>query len=333
MDAESPAECLDAIVIGGSYAGLSAALQLARARRRVLVVDAGVRRNRFARTSHGFLGRDGHSPGTIAAEGRARLLAYPNVPWLADTAVDAQRTQEGFAVRGETGRRFRGRRLVLATGVVDELPDVEGLAQRWGRTVFHCPYCHGYELDRGRIGVLATGPMSMHALMLPDWGEVTFFANETFVPDEAQHAALAARNVAVEPQRVVRIVDEATVELADRRRIALAGLFVASRTRVATPVARQPGCKFEEGPLGSFVRTDATRETSVPGVFACGDAARMAGMRGACRRRRRAGGRGSAPVADLPQPLIFRRSFPTPARLRGRARVSTARQQRLNLGT
>lgn len=301
MDAEPSPECLDAIVIGGSYAGLSAALQLARARRRVLVVDAGVRRNRFARASHGFLGRDGHSAATIAAEGRAQLLAYPNVQWLEDTAAEAQRTQDGFAVRSETGRRLRGRRLVLATGVVDELPDVEGLAQRWGRTVFHCPYCHGYELDRGRIGVLATGPMSMHhALMLPDWGEVTFLAGGTFAPDPAQRAALAARNVAVETQRVVRVVDEATVELADRRRIALDGLFVASRTRVATPVAGQLGCEFEEGPLGSFVRTDATKETSVPGVFACGDAARMAGSVAL------AVGDGAQAGAAAHQSLIFR---------------------------
>ena len=277
MAIETPPDRFDAVVIGGSYAGLSAALTLARARQRVLVVDAGLRRNRFARVAHGFLGQDGRAPGAIAADGKAQLLAYPNVQWLDGQATRAEADDGGFVMHA-AGQPRRARRLVLATGVVDELPEVEGLAERWGHSVFHCPYCHGYELDEGRIGVLAVGPLSMHhALMLPDWGKVTFFTNETFEPDEAERAALAAKGVAIEPQRVERIVETATVELSDGRRIAFDGLFTASRTRMASPLAGQLGCAFEDGPMGSFIRTDAMKETSVPGVFACGDAARMAG--------------------------------------------------------
>lgn len=278
MNALPSPERFAAIVIGGSYAGLSAALQLARARQSLLVIDAGLRRNRFAVTSHGFLGQDGRAPGVIVDEARVQLLAYPNVRWLDGTAVDARPQGDGFTVHADDGQRFEARRLVLATGVIDELPDVEGLAERWGKTVFHCPYCHGYELERGGIGVLATGAMSLHhALMLPDWGEVTFFTNDAFSPDDGQRAALAARGVAVEPRRVARIVDAAGVELADGERIALAGLFVATRFHMASPIAERLGCAFEDGPLGAYLRTGEFKETSVPGVFACGDAARIAG--------------------------------------------------------
>lgn len=262
----------DALVIGGSYAGLSAALQLARARRRIAVVDAGQRRNRFAEASHGFLGQDGRAPGDIVRDAKAQLLAYPNVRWLEGTAVSACRQDDGFVVE-VSGETLRARRLVLATGVVDELPPLDGLAQRWGRTVFHCPYCHGYELGEGAIGVLASSPLSMHhALMLPDWGPTTFLLNGAFEPDEEQARALAARGVAVEAVPVARITGEMTVELADGRRLPLAGLFTATRTRMASPLAEQLGCEFEQGPAGPYLRR-TMMETTVPGVFACGDAA------------------------------------------------------------
>ncbi|MBV8037019.1 NAD(P)/FAD-dependent oxidoreductase [Roseateles sp.] len=262
----------DALVVGGSFAGLSAALQLARARRRIVVVDAGQRRNRFADASHGFLGQDGRAPGDIQCEARVQLAAYPNVDWREGLAAAARRQGEGFEV-DVGGDTLRAQRLVLATGVVDELPLVEGLMQRWGRTVFHCPYCHGYELGGGAIGVLASGPQSMHhALMLPDWGPTTFFLNDAFVPDAEQARALAARGVTVEAVPIARISEEMTVELEDGRRVPLAGLFTATRTRMASPLAEQLGCEFEQGPARPYLRR-TLMETSVPGVFACGDAA------------------------------------------------------------
>lgn len=268
----------DAIVVGGSYAGLSAATQLARARRRVLVIDAGQRRNRYAQHSHGFLGQDGREAAAIAAEGRAQLLKYPTVQWLEGSAAQATRLDPGFRITLTDGRGVDAPALVLATGVVDELPALSGLAERWGTSVFHCPYCHGYELMAGRIGVMAVGPLSMHhALMLPDWGQVTLFLNNAFEPDAAQLAELAARGVTIERTAVKRISDHATVELADGRALDMAGLFVVSRTHSGSPLAEQLGCEFEQGPTGMFVRTDAMKATSVVGVFACGDSARAAG--------------------------------------------------------
>jgi thioredoxin reductase len=267
---------LDVLIVGGSYAGLSAALQLARARRRVLVIDAGRRRNRFASTSHGFLGRDGVDPAAIVAEAVAQLRAYPTVAWHAGSATAAARLGDGFAVTTDDGARHVGRRLVLATGVEDVLPDVPGLAERWGRTVFHCPYCHGYELGGAAVGVLATGPMSVHqAFMLPDWGPTTFFTNQAVTLDPESRDRLARRGVVVEEVPVVRLEGEDSVHvlLKDGRTLDVAGVFTASRVRPG-PLVAQLGCATEEGPLGPFATTDLMKETTVRGVFACGDVGR-----------------------------------------------------------
>ncbi|MBO1110606.1 NAD(P)/FAD-dependent oxidoreductase [Bordetella petrii] len=268
----------DVIIIGGSYAGLSAGLQLARARRKVLVIDAGQRRNRYAAHSHGFLTQDGKPPAQIASEGRAQLMRYATVQWLDGLAAQARPVAGGFQVVLQQGTVHTAQRLILAAGVEDELPDLPGLAQRWGRHVFHCPYCHGYELQQGPIGALAVSAISLHqALMLPDWGPTTLFLNGAFEPDAEQQTQLRARDVRVEPGAVARL-DGAAVDVVmqDGRVFALAGLFVATRVRPGV-LAAQLGCELEEGPLGPYVKADPVRATSVPGVFACGDLARPAG--------------------------------------------------------
>ncbi|WLI09344.1 NAD(P)/FAD-dependent oxidoreductase [Pseudomonas sp. FP597] len=262
----------DVIIVGGSYAGLSAGLQLARARRTVLVIDSGLRRNRFATTSHGFLGQDGQPPQVIAAEGRSQLMEYPTVTWVQDSVVQASQQPGGFSVRTQCNGEFQATCLILATGVVDELPAIPGLQERWGQRVFHCPYCHGYELDLGRIGVLATSSLAMHhALMLPDWGPTTLFTNGMFAPDAGQQAQLDRRGVRVESTGVRSINGErADLELIDGRVIALDGIFTVPRTRIS-PLAGQLGCELIDGPTGPYLHTTETRQTSVPGVFACGD--------------------------------------------------------------
>ncbi len=269
----------EVIIIGGSYAGISAGMQLARARRKVLVIDAGNRRNRFADHSHGFLGQDGRSPALIAREAREQLLAYPTVQWHEQLAVTATKAGDGFVVTTADGQQYGGLRLILAGGVIDELPTVPGLQERWGRSVFHCPYCHGYELDGGPIGVLAAAPVAMHhAMMLPDWGPTTLFLNGAFAPDDGQLAQLRRRGVQVEHEAVVALSGErADVTLASGRVVELAGLFTQPRTQMASPLPEALGCAFEDGPMGRFIKVDAMRETSVPGVFACGDAAVAAG--------------------------------------------------------
>lgn len=268
----------DAIIVGGSYAGLSAGLMLARARQNVLVIDGGKRRNRFAGNSHGFLTQDGTAAADIAAQGRAQLQKYPTVTWLDADTTGAEVTASGFAITAG-GVRHETRRVVLAIGLTDELPSVPGIAERWGRSVFHCPYCDGYELEMGAIGVLAVSAMSMHhALMLPDWGKTTFFLNDSFAPDDGQSAQLAARGTAIEPTPIARFDgDRAGVLLTDGRRIALDGMFTATRIKPSSPIAEQLGCEMEEGPTGPFIKADAMGATSVPGIFACGDATRPFG--------------------------------------------------------
>lgn len=268
----------DVIIVGGSYAGLSAGLQLARARRKVLMIDAGQRRNRFAATSHGFLGQDGQAPDVIAAEGRSQLMEYSTVTWVQDSVLETHRQADGFRVRSQCNGEFAARRLILATGVVDELPAIEGLQERWGTRVFHCPYCHGYELEQGRIGVLATSALAMHhALMLPDWGPTTLFTNGVFTPDAEQRVQLERRGVSWEGGSVRRISGEhADVELEDGRVFNLDGVFTMSRTRIS-PLVEQLGCATIDGPTGPYVHTNETRQTSVAGVFACGDASLAAG--------------------------------------------------------
>ena len=267
----------EVIVIGGSYAGLSAALQLARARRRVLVIDAGDRRNRNAAHSHGFLGQDGRDPAEIAAKGRAEVLAYPTARLIETRAESVERLEDGFAVTVATGERLEAERLVLALGVVDELPDIPGVTERWGRSIFHCPYCHGYELDAGKIGVLATSPLSAHqAMMLPDWGATTYFTRG-FDPTPDERVQLERRGVTIEPSPVDRVEDRATVRLADGRALSFAGLFLAPKSRVAGRIATDLALEMEDGAMGPIIKTDMTKATSVPGVFACGDAALPAG--------------------------------------------------------
>lgn len=268
----------DVIIVGGSFAGLSAGLPLARARRRVLIIDAGHRRNRFSDVSHGLLSRDGISPEAIAAEGRAQLLEYPTVDWHEAEVTDISRDSAGFEVVDASGQRHFSRLMIIATGVWDELPDIPGVEERWGQSVFHCPYCHGYELEQGAIGVLATSAAAMHqALMLADWGETTLLLNDAFEPDTEQLSQLKRRGVGVERVTVARLEgDPVEVCLVDGRRLPFAGVFVSPHLHLS-PLVAQLGCELEESAHGVHIRTDAHKATSIPGLFACGDGARPSG--------------------------------------------------------
>lgn len=268
----------DVIVIGGSFAGLSAALQLARARQTVLVIDAGLPRNRFADEAHGLLGHDERTPAAILREARCQLLRYPTVELLSGQACTATAVGGGFAIGLANGGEHRAHRLILATGVADELPAIPGLKERWGATVLHCPYCHGYEMRDLPLGVIAAHPMSTHqALLIPDWGPTTYFTQGQFEPDEADLRAFATRGIAVERAPVIELFGDAPalegVRLADGRIIELAAVFTAPRTKAATPLAALLGCAHEDGPTGAYVKVDPWGATSVPGVWAAGDAA------------------------------------------------------------
>lgn len=271
----------DAIIVGGSFAGLAAALQLARARRNVLVIDAGLPRNRFASESHGVLGHDGKPGSQLLAEARQQLLAYPTAKVFSGRVSRVQAGEAGFVVEAEDGLRwFTGRRLLLATGVADVLPEIPGLRERWGQTVVHCPYCHGYEIGGGSIGVLGTGPMSVHqAQMFADWGDVTLFTQGVVEVSPEEQVLLAARKVRVEPSPIAGLLGAAPALegalLQDGRRVAIKALLVGTQVRMASPLAEALGCAFDDSPFGPIVRIDAWGMTSVDGVYAAGDMARV----------------------------------------------------------
>ncbi|WP_157019326.1 NAD(P)/FAD-dependent oxidoreductase [Mesorhizobium xinjiangense] len=269
----------DVIIIGGSFAGLSAAMQLARGNRSVCIIDNGRPRNRFATASHGFFGQDGEPPDAMLRNARDKVAAYSSVRLVHATVDGARARGGGFDVTLSNGEDLRARKLVLAFGLNDALPDIPGLAERWGKTAIHCPYCHGYEFLGRPLGVLATMPASIHqAEFIPEWGPVTFFLNGGEGPDRETRARLAARNVAIEPEPVVALEGEAPelagVRLADGRLVEITALYLAARTSFQSPIAEELGCAIDDGPLGPVLRTDAQQMTSVAGVYAAGDIAR-----------------------------------------------------------
>lgn len=266
----------DVIIVGGGFAGLSAALQLSRTRRKVLVLDAGQPRNRFAAHSHGVLGHDGKPGSQLLAEARQQVLAYPHTQMFSGTVSGVQRGDAGFVVELDGGARwFTGRRLLLATGVADVLPDVPGLQERWGHTVFHCPYCHGYEVGGGPMGVLGT----VHqALLLADWGDITLFTQGTLPVTDEEAAMLARRKVRVEAVPVVALEGAAPALegalLQDGRSVPLKAMLVATQPRASGPLAAALGCVSDDTPMGAVLRTDSWKLTTVAGIYAAGDLAR-----------------------------------------------------------
>lgn len=266
----------DALIIGGGFAGLSAANVLGRARRDVLVVDAGAPRNRFSSHAHNAIGHDGRAGADILADARAQLAAYPSVA-IKQGVVEAVEARLGaFEAVLADGARIEARRIVLATGVTDALPEVPGLAERWGKTVLHCPYCHGFEVAGGRIGVLASSAhAAQHAALIAQWGEVNLFANGVALDDEAR-AFAASRGVAIIEGKVAALEGVApaleAIRLEDGARVNVSALFIPVSAKLS-PLTHQLGCDLEQSPAGAFVRVDAMKRAA-PGVYAAGDAAR-----------------------------------------------------------
>ncbi len=269
----------DAIVIGGSFAGLSAATYIARARRSVCIIDAGAPRNRFATHSHGFLAQDGSNPAAMLATAREQVAAYQTTTFIEGKAIGASGESGAFSVSLENGEVVEAARLVLAYGISDELPDLPGLKERWGKSVIHCPYCHGFEFSDQRLGVLSMSPMSVHqAMLIAEWGPTTLFLNGEAPVDESALADLRKRGVAIEAAPIKALHGEgaalSAIEFADGRTTAVDALYLAVRNRQNSDIAQQLGCEMEDMPFGSIIRTDAQKNTTVSGVYAAGDIAR-----------------------------------------------------------
>lgn len=264
----------DAVIVGGGTAGLSAAQMLGRARRRTLVIDAGAPRNRFAGHMHGVLGHDGRPPADFLEIGRAEARAY-GVEFLDASVVSLTDDTDGIIVTHEHGS-IAARGVVLTTGVADDLPDIPGLREQWGRGVFHCPYCHGYEVAGRRLGVLATSPASVHQIeLIRQWSDdITAFTAAAGELDETVARRLAARGIRIVPSPVarLRIEDDRIVAAVtdDGDEHAIDALLTAPTPRLDLAFADGLGLVVSDNP-GEGLRVDMRGATSHPRVFAAGN--------------------------------------------------------------
>ncbi|MFD5697105.1 NAD(P)/FAD-dependent oxidoreductase [Streptomyces lasiicapitis] len=275
----------DVVVIGGGAAGLNGALMLARSRRSVVVIDAGAPRNAPAEGVHGLLGREGMPPAELLERGRAEVRGYGGqvVPGEVGSVTRAEgdsttRDAVGFVVELADGRTVRARRVLVATGLVDELPDVPGLRERWGRDVLHCPYCHGWEVRDQAIGVLSSGPMSVHQTLLLRQlsDDVTFFTHTMEPPTAEEAEQLAARDIRVVDGEVasLEIVDDRLVgvRMADGSVVSREAVAVAPRLVARVGLLKALGLEAVPHPVGEYVPCDATGRTDEPGVWIAGNA-------------------------------------------------------------
>jgi thioredoxin reductase len=270
----------DCLVVGAGAAGLSAGLVLGRARRRTLVVDAQEQSNRVADGIGGLLGQDTRRPADFYAAGRAELAAYPSVELRFGQVVTGEHSEEGFVLELADGTREAARRVLLATGMDYRYPTLPGIEERWGRSVFHCPFCHGWEHRDEPLGVLDRGASGAHrALLLRSWSdEITLFANGDAELETDEAEELSAAGVTVDERPVAGLRGAAgtltAVTFADGDERPCGGLLVPVTLQQRSALAEQLGATLTEpGPLAvDAVAVDATFATTVPGLFAAGDA-------------------------------------------------------------
>src|SRR3954471_24668844 len=274
----------DVVVIGGGAAGLAAAATLGRARRSVLVIDAGQPRNARADSVHTYLGREGTPPGDLLASGRAEVADYGGGV-LDGTVVKGERggLENGLLrVVLDTGACVYGRRVLVTTGLVDELPDIPGVAELWGKDVLYCPYCHGWEVRDQTIGILATGPVAVfQALVWRQWtASISLLLHTAPEPQGAELKMLAARGISVVEGEVVNLTTEdrnlSGVQLADGRIISMRALVVAPQfeARVDALSTLNPETAEQEmvgHVIGKRLVVDQAGQTSIPGVWAAGN--------------------------------------------------------------
>jgi thioredoxin reductase len=277
----------DVVVLGGGAAGLNGAMMLARSRRSVAIIDAGAPRNAPADGVHGLLGHDGVPPAELLERGRAEVRRYGGHVVTAEV-TGATRVEGGFTVTLADGRSTRGRRLLVTTGLVDVLPEVPGVRERWGRDVLHCPYCHGWEVRDRAIAILATGPMSVHqALLFRQLSDDVTFVAHAVRPDAEQAEQLAARGIRVVdgPVASLEIVEDRLVgvRMCDGEVIDCQAVVVSPRMVARAGFLDDLGLRTVEHPSGTgeHVPCDPTGRTDVPGVWAAGNVTDLVAQVGA----------------------------------------------------
>lgn len=264
----------DTIIIGGSYAGLSAAMALGRAMRNVLIIDGGIACNRFTPHAHNFITHDGAKPQEISQKAKAQVLAYPSVNFIQAFVHDAKAQADGFIVETEDFKEFHAKKLIFATGVKDIMPNIEGFSACWGKTIIHCPYCHGYEVRNQKTGILANGDMAFHyAQLISNWTkELCIFTNGKASFDEEQWAKLKKHQITVFEEEIESLNHEEgklkEVQLKSAASVPLTAMYARPDFVQHSNLPEKLGCELTEQGL---LKVDLFQKTTVSGVYACGD--------------------------------------------------------------
>lgn len=264
----------DVIIIGGSYSGLSAAMALGRALRNVLIIDSGKPCNRFAPHSHNFLTQDGKPPQQISAEAKDQVLKYNTVQFYEGLAVDAHNTETGFVVSTNTGSTFSTKKLLFATGLKDVMLPIPGFAECWGKSIIHCPYCHGYEVRNQPTAILANGDAAFHyAWLISNWTkDLTLLTNGKSSLTNEQNSQLQANNISIIETEVKEIQHEngqvQNVIFKDDSSLKVDAIYSGLPFEQHTDIPKQLGCEFSED---GHILVNSFQQTTVEGVYAAGD--------------------------------------------------------------
>lgn len=268
----------DAIIIGGSYAGLSAALALGRSKRNVYIVDSGLPCNRQTPHSHNFLSRDGIRPAELASIAKAELLRYPTVQWLTDTVISVEGTDGSFTIKTEGGQAITSRKTIFATGVRDIMPNIPGFAECWGISIIHCPFCHGYEVKDEPIAIMADGDHALEmSKLLRHWNpELTVLTNGPSQLTPSQKELLTRNKINIIEEPIKRITHKLgyleAIEFASFHLKGLKAMYAHPKMEQHCDIPIRLGCKLDD--YGKLV-TDEFQRTTVAGIFAAGDNATM----------------------------------------------------------
>ena len=268
----------DVIIIGGSYSGLSAAMALGRALRKVLIIDNGKPCNRTAPHSHNFLTQDGQAPAQIAAKAKAQLTKYVTVQFHDGLAIKAQKTNKGFTIQTEEGQAFSTKKLLFATGVKDIMPPIKGFAECWGISVIHCPYCHGYEVRNESTGIIANGEAAFHyGWLISNWTkDLTIFTNGKSTLTDEQNKKLKANRITVIQTEITELKhlngQLEQVVLKNGKSIALRAIYSSPEFEQHSKLPQELGCEITEA---GHINITPFQQTTVEGVYAAGDNSTM----------------------------------------------------------
>ena len=264
----------DVIIVGGSYAGMSAVMALGRSLRNVLIIDSGLPCNRQTPHSHNFITQDGEKPGVIAQKARAQLHRYDTVKFINDVAVSGTKDGSGFVVTTRVGQEFGAPKLIFATGIKDELPGIPGFADCWGISVVHCPYCHGYELRGLKTGIMANGERAVHlaALVSNLTSDVTIITSGRPEFTFEQEAVFKRRNIGIVETAVSEIEHDQgqikRVVFQDGKTMTFGAVYAAVPFTQHSDIPVSLGCELNE--IG-HIKVDGFQKTTVDGIYACGD--------------------------------------------------------------